>query len=548
MTHLICRLRRSRSRLGSLCHPRTAGAVCMILLAGVAGCIPIYRAIQVFEADPHANESAFTTPVRAYLTDGSIVVLPDGGRIEAGQLVSSGWRYALTLEDSVTFNRIATDSVLAVEVFSDRTVNHSGTVIVTAASAVAATIGTSALLVAIFGSCPTIYAEVDGEPVLQMEAFSYSIAPLFEARDVERLGVLPGEDGRLVLELRNEALETHYINQLEVLDVRHAVGAFALPDPSGRPITMSGREPPLSAVDRDGRDVLSELLATDDVSFRSSRERLAAATLEDMTDHVDLVLPVPEGAGQIALGLRMRNTLLNSALFYDIMLAEAGVAGLDWLGSGLDRIGTALEMGRWYQGRMGLRVLVQDGDRYREVVHLPDAGPIGWKEVAVPIPTRGIRELRVRLEFISDSWFIDQAFVASGIERPAVRRVPVSRVVDAEGAADEGAVSALAAADSDYMITFPGQRYQLDFQLDAQSGVQPGDGGAGGAPSDEGRTLLLAAQGYYVEWIRGNWLEGEGEVRPFRPSDDAVLSAMRIWEETMDDFERDFAATRIPVR
>jgi len=545
MARLFSRLR--SSRIG---RARAAGAVCMALLVGTTGCVvPVFRAIQVLEADPRAGESTFATPVRAYLTDGSIVVLPDGGRIESGELVSSGWRYSLTLQDSIAFSRIATDSVLGVEVFSDRTVNHSSTVILTAASAVVGTIGTAGLFLAIFGSCPTIYAEVDGEPVLQMEAFSYSIAPLFEARDVERLGVLPGEDGRLVLELRNEALETHYINQMEVLDVRHAPGAFALPDPSGRPITMSGREPPLSAVDRDGRDVLSDLLETDDVSFRSSRERLAAATLEDMTDHVDLVLPVPEGAGQIALGLRMRNTLLNSSLFYDIMLAEAGVAALDWLGSDLDRIGTALQMGRWYQGRMGLRVLVQDGSRYREVVHLPDAGPIGWKEVAVPIPTRGARELRVRLEFISDSWFIDQVFVASGIERPAVRRVPVERVVDAEGAVDEGAVSALASADSDYMITFPGQRYQLDFQLDIGSaGAGSGDVQTGDAPSDNGRTLLLAAQGYYVEWIRGNWLEGEGDVRPFRPSDDAVLSAMRIWEATMDDFERDFAATRIPVR
>ncbi len=503
---------------------------------GLSGCIiPVHREIHVFSADPRADALFFQTPVRAYLHDGSIVVLPAGGRVESGVLRAEGWRHSLSLQDSIPFQQVSTDSVLAMEVFDHRQINQGSTAAVMVATGILGTIGTVALFKAIFGSCPTIYAEVDGEPVLQMEAFSYSIAPLFEARDVEALGVRPTAEGRLRLELRNEALETHYINHLEVLDVRHAPGRYARPDPSGRPLTMEGAAPPLAAMDRDGRDVLPELMERDSAWARTTRDRLAAASLEDLTDHMDLVLPVPEGAREVALGLRIRNTLLNTVLFYDMMLAEAGPAALDWLASDLDRIGTALEVGRWYQGRMGLRVLVEDGGRFREVVHLSDAGPIGWKEVAVPIPTRGSRELRVRLEFVADSWFIDHAWVAAGIERPSVRRVPVTRVIDADGEEDHAAVVALSAPDDDYMVTLPTQRFHLEFDL-ADTGP------------DEDRTLLLAAQGYYVEWIRGNWLEGKEDRVPFRPSDAALLAAMRSWEAEMDEFERDFAATRIPVR
>jgi hypothetical protein len=44
--------------------------------------------------------------------------------------------------------------------------------------------------------------------VLHAEAFSYSIAPLLEARDVDRLATQPDADGHLRIEVRNEALET----------------------------------------------------------------------------------------------------------------------------------------------------------------------------------------------------------------------------------------------------------------------------------------------------------------------------------------------------
>src|SRR5678809_654746 len=73
-----------------------------------------------------------------------------------------------------------------------------------------------------FGSCPTFYRDSAGTPVLEAEGFSYSIAPLFEARDVDRLRARPGSDGKLALEVRNEAFETHFLNHLELLEATAA--------------------------------------------------------------------------------------------------------------------------------------------------------------------------------------------------------------------------------------------------------------------------------------------------------------------------------------
>lgn len=77
------------------------------------------------------------------------------------------------------------------------------------------------------------------------------IAPLLEADDVDRLGAGLDADGVLTLELRNEALETHFINHLEILDARHTAGCTAYPNQDGRIISVGPAVPPREARDRD---------------------------------------------------------------------------------------------------------------------------------------------------------------------------------------------------------------------------------------------------------------------------------------------------------
>lgn len=538
-------------------RPRSLIAVtCLLLLA--AACMPIFQAVEVESVDVGEEEFArsFTTPVRAYLSDGSIVVLPDGGRVGSGQLQASGQRYDLTLSDTSAFEGITTDSVVGLEVFRTDTRMEGLTVLGTLASIGAGALAAGALSVAIFGSCPTIYADIAGDTTLQMEAFSYSIAPLFESRDVAALQVLPDSSGLLELELRNEALETHHINHMELFEVVHAPDESAVPGPAGRPLVVGPRRPPLAALDGGGRDVLSSLLERDGDAFRSSRRQLTEATLDDLTDHVDVVLPTSPGAESATLILDLKNTLMNSVLFYDVMLARSGAGAVDWLGSDLDRIGSALEMGSWYQDRMGLRVLV-DGERgWEEVAHLADVGPIAWKEVAVEVPTSG-RETRIRLEFVTDSWFIDRIQVSSSPRRDAVRRIPVSRVLRSDGSVAERARVALQAPDTSYLITRPSNRYTLEFDVSAGgAGTERTGSGEIDEPtagetvdtSGVSQTYLLVAQGYYVEWIRGKWLEDSNDRDAFEPDDAAVLEALRRWDDVMDEFERDFHASKISTR
>lgn len=412
---------------------------------------------------------------------------------------------------------------------------------------------------ALFGSCPTIYVDVEGQPQLQVEPFSFSIAPLFEARDVDRVRVPEDGSGIVRFEVRNEAVETHYINHMELLEVVHGSDQEVLSTATGEPLLLGQMRAPLGAVDRDGRDVLAPLQSRDSMAFRSSPGRLARATEADFSDFLELDIPVVPGSDAVALVLRLRNTLLNTVLFYDLMLGESGFQAVGWLGEDLARIGTATDMARWYRSRMGIRVEVERDGEFQEVDYLPDAGPIAWTERAVLVPVDPeVERAQVRLRFVSDSWLIDRVAVATPTPAVDVSRHPVARVLRsgrpsgtttaeaatsatsaaaaaAATAADPAEAARLSAPDEDYLVTFPGDRVHVEFDV---------------APASAGstRTLLLATQGYYVEWVRGDWIRDAQTAERFRPRDRSIVRAMRRWQDVMEDFERDFHASRIPVR
>jgi hypothetical protein len=107
--------------------------------------------------------------------------------------------------------------------------------------------------------------------------------------------------------------------------------------------------------------------------------------------------------------------------------------------------------------------------------------------------------------------------------------------VASDGRPDAAALAGIRAADERYLVTTPGQRFFLRFDV-------------GAAPADSARTFLLVSQGYYVEWLRGRWLRTQHLAATFRPSDEALVAALYRWRTEQSDLERRFAATRVPVR
>ncbi len=199
------------------------GALLGALAFSAAGCV--FHFVQVQKLVP-SDAVVVTSPVKAHLKDGSTVVYAKGVTVSGGTLLGAGARYDLALKQSSNVNTIPLNSVVGMESFQTH-VNGVKTAIVTTLVTAGAVVGSVALFKAIFGSCPTVYS--DNGTVQEAELFSNSIAPLFEARDVDRLHAQPGPNGILHLELRNEAMETHYINHLQIFEVPHAADEVVVP-------------------------------------------------------------------------------------------------------------------------------------------------------------------------------------------------------------------------------------------------------------------------------------------------------------------------------
>jgi hypothetical protein len=399
----------------------------------------IAHQVSIEEVNRSSDSVLVKSPVKAHLIDGSTILYRRGVTVVRGRLSGAGTRYDLTLSDSTPVAELPLDSVVGLE--SYRTSVNSGATVV---YSTLATVGAVGLGVAIacaadpkcFGSCPTFYYDSAGTPVLEAEGFSYSIAPLFESRDVDRLRARPRPDGRLSLEVRNEAFETHFINQLELIEATLEGDEIAAPDLRGRPVALAGLAAVTRARDRTGRDVRGLLKEADGNSYATPKSVLSRTTIDDLEDTIELDFPATPGGDSVALVLRLRNSLLNTILLYDLMLGDPGARSLDWQAKTLSEIGSALELGSWYSSRMGLEVAVWRDSAWVPAGRIKDTGPVAWKDVAVPLLRTGQDVLRVRLRFPADNWRIDRIGLARQIRRPGIRTFSLARI--AASGADTG--------------------------------------------------------------------------------------------------------------
>lgn len=508
--------------------------VALLGAASTTACVVIFRGVRAEAVNTSAPPDTITSSVKVHLSDGSTVLYSAGVVVAGDSIRGSGTRYDMLGESSSPQRgAIGLDSVAAMESFTTQT-NVGTSALVSLAGTGAAVAAAAGLAVVLFGSCPTVYSDSAGQPLLEAETFSYSIAPLFEQRDVDLLHAQPDSDGILSLDVRNEALETHYINHLQLLEAVHASDEEVLPRPGNELLALSHFVGPSRVRDRAGRDLrwLTQSRAGRP-PFSTDSLTLAHANANDFDDYIDVDVPAPPGADSVAIVLDMRNSLLNTVLLYDVMLARQGARAVDWIGRDLANIAEVVALGRWYTRTMGMHIYVLDHGSYEQTGYLPDAGPIAWHRVAVMVPVKG-DTVRVRLSFVADQWRIRRIAVAGTARRVSPRLIAAAWVTSASGAPDTAALRGLRDSDQDYLTSTPGQRFEVGFDAGPARGAS--------------RTFLLASQGYYTEWVRGAWVREASSPAPFVPGDSVLAQTLERWRHERPAYEARFASSRISVR
>jgi hypothetical protein len=475
-----------------------------------------------------------TTPMKAHLLDGSVILYDRGAGISSTHVTGPGMRYDATRASGKALaSPFPLDSIIGFEVV-ERRVNPGRTLIYSTLTTATSVVASMVLAVAIFGSCPTVYGDSAGVETLQAESFSYAIAPLLAKRDVDRMTVQPGADGVLRLHVRNEALETHHLDHIEVLEVRHAADEIAVPSPRGGPIAIAGMTP-IRAIDRNGRDVTRQVREHDAMFFSASDSTLERAIAGGPTDD-QLIITVPRGAGRdsVALLIRARSSLLTTSVLYDHLIGRQGPLAIDWLGRDLSRITSLAKLAQWYGANFGMRIEIQDKDAWVPVIRLLDFGPTAWRTVGLALPAKTASDdsVRVRLTFPADGFRIDQLAVGRRVRRAEQRSIPISRVIDRDGGPRADMRAMLERPDNRDVQTAPGQQFTVEFDA----------GQAGGSR----RTFFFAGQGYYTEWIRPSWMKHD-DAAPFVGRPETMRLLLKDWRGGRDTLEAFFFRRRVPV-
>ncbi len=512
----------------------------LLLSSILSTCSFISTGVESLDYDKARKSGKFVihNSTKVHLYDGSVVVYENGFEMNNEVIKGKGIRHDLTRQNVSSVALLPVDSVASIEYYEKNQetgpfLTSVPPVVVTAAA------GTAVLLVAIFGSCPTVYTFNGEEYALEAETFSYSIARRFESADLDRLDFGKVLNGKYILKVANEALETHYINSLSLLTVDHPVGYEAFPT-NQHAIVLFGTEGEIiSATSKSGDDVSELISARDGRFYESDSLELQELTHSLTRDWIDVNVKIPKKAEKMVIAVRLRNTLMNTVLFYDIILASQGIKAIDWLGSKTSNLFYAWRLGNWYKKHFGLHIQMFDGKEYRDAVRIGDKGPIAWHQHAVEISPPDQDVARLRFAFLPDNLFIDWIGVSFETnDNYQTKMVESSAVSDFDQERRDGIRALIKEKDDKYLVTYPGESYVLEFQVDPVS-------------AERRRSYFLKSRGYYIEWLRKEWIvqnPAANGLTQFELNDETIKKTAQLWLNKKPDFEKAFFESKIYLR
>jgi hypothetical protein len=462
---------------------------CVLLVSLVAGC-SVKRLTRTLTPPDRAASLDHKSPfLKAHLRDGRVLVLSQWGTDAAARTVSGGGD-ALDVSRHLIAHGTFTIPLDSVALFETNVTHTSGSVVALSILSVASLTLTAYCIAnpkACFGSCPTFYVDDGSGPKLLAEGFSSSVLPSLEATDIDALYRVPPPHGELEVLMKNEALETHVVRHVAILAVPRAPDERVFATAAGGFLRGRLLAPPSRCVAPEG-DCRGALLSFDGI------ERLSLADSTDLAtrERIELEFEDP-GSGPLGLVMARRQTLLSTYLFYQT-LAYLGRSAGDVLAT-LERGGPRLsaqaagierELG-------GIEVFVQGEDgAWLRAGEDAETGPLAADVRVTPLPRVPSRPLRVRLQMARGLWRLDWVALArlSGEAAP-IRLEPFS--VERVG---PGTARSIVPAGT--LTTLPGDEYAYRFRLPASGGPHE---------------LFLESRGYYLEWMRDEWLVEENPRR-----------------------------------
>jgi hypothetical protein len=374
-----------------------------------------------------------------------------------------------------------------------------------------------------FGSCPTFYVWDGERSLLQAEGFSDSIAPVLEASDIDALYRYQPQGRQLHVRMTNEALETHVVRSVQVVAARRPNEGRVFATPEGAFVQATEMTPPAEAQAKEGSCL--DLLLQFDGAERYSRTHESDLATREIIDLEFTSVP----GGDLGLVIASRQTLLTTYLFYQ-SLAYMGSSAGRWLAALERGDEQTLRRSKAVGDLLGkIEVLIQDeSGEWLSVGEVGEVGPIATEVHVVRLGdlpgSQDRRPLRVRLRLTQGLWRIDYVALAKLGASVEPLRLDPSRVLY-QGLPDSAARDRLL-DPAKTLVTLRGDAYTLVYDL----------------PEDfRAYEIFLDSQGYYIEWMREEWLAEESPLQAaamlLRPSQAlrTLAPEFKITELRMED-------------
>lgn len=345
---------------------------------------------------------------------------------------------------------------------------------------------------ACFGSCPTFYVEGNSNVhSVNAEGFSSSISPSLETADLDALQVSTSAES-IGVSMKNEAFETHMVNQLYIDAIPKRKEESVFHDKQGN-YYRCGNPYSLQTGIAGEMEIGNTIRRIDEYEYFSPTDSLELSTKEEIIVDFGQV-----SDKELGIVINFRQTLLTTFLLY---------SGLSYMGDEVGDYFAKIETNKQIKkrlsnpfnrlGKIRLSLWNEEHNNWEFIDEIYETGPIAKNLMIIPIHriNQGNKKAKIKIELTKGLWRLDYVGLTEIIARVEPKRTIPFRLDVLEGEAYT--IDDVIHDDKNYLISLPGNEFKFHFRLPALD-----------CDFDE-HELFISSKGYYLEWMRQDWVKNK---------------------------------------
>jgi hypothetical protein len=475
----------------------------VIVVAAIQSCATYYFRSNYKDANSlmHETKNLQTKPfLKAHLKNGGICILNDSWQIDTTLNVVSGNGTQYDYNRRQTFQGLINIPIDSVALFETNVKIRNPEAGRIAALSLLAGLDVAVGIIcltnpkACFGSCPTFYLnENDNFHYSDAEGFSNAIIPSMEYYDIDAIKPPVIKNNSFSITMKNEALETHCVNDVKILAYPIEKGERVFQPPSNDFYLCKNNYTLSNANANEGN--ITTLLNSPD-----RKERFSLSDKDNLNSKEEIYLNFEDVKNSKDLGLilHFRQTMMTTYLFYSAM----GYMG-DNVSEFFARLETDAKMRNKFDattkdlGGIDTYIWDEKTKTWMNQAQINETGPIAINKQFIPLqnPQTGAK-VKIKLVLNKGLWRLDYAALTN--VKKQVKPIELSPIsIYNKGKLDKRALHEINAPEK-YLLSMPGSEYTFNFTLPNASVEYE---------------YFIYSKGYYLEWMREHWIKDKDLIK-----------------------------------